>query len=115
MKNRAPMHTVPKQKFQIVLPFLGSVSGRLQKKLKSLTKKYLPNSDIIVIFKSPSRLSSVFNFKDKLPPYLVSGVVYKYTCSRCKSTYIGKTKRHTHHRFCEHAGRSPLTGKQVKR
>ena len=21
---------------------------------------------------------------------------------------------HTHHRFCEHAGRSPLTGKQVK-
>jgi hypothetical protein len=114
MENRAPMHTVPKQKFQIVLPFLGSVSGRLQKKLKSLTKKYLPNSDIIVIFKSPSRLSSVFNFKDKLPPYLVSGVVYKYTCSRCKSTYIGKTKRHTHHRFCEHAGRSPLTGKQVK-
>lgn len=115
MKNRVPVHTVPKQKFQIVLPFLGSVSGIVQKKLKSLARKYLPASDIIVIFKSPARLSSVFSFKDKLPAYLLSGVVYKYTCSRCKSTYIGKTKRHTHHRFCEHAGISPLTGKQVKK
>ena len=53
-----------------------------------MTKKHLPNSKIKVIFKSPSRLSSVFNFKGTLPSYLVSGVVYKYTC-------IGKTKRHT--------------------
>ena len=114
MRNRMPVHTVPKQKFQIILPFLGSVSGKVQKKLKSLAKRYLPGSEIIVIFKSPSRLSSVFNFKDKLHPYLVSGVIYKYTCGRCNSTYIGKTKRHTCHRFSEHAGRSPLTGKIVK-
>ena len=85
----------------------------MQKKLKALTKKYLPCGDITVIFKSQSRLSSVFNFKDKLPAYLVSGVVYKYTCSSCNATYIGKTKRHTCHRFSEHAGRSPLSGKLV--
>ena len=114
MRNRTPVHTVPKQQFQIILPFLGSVSGKVHKKLKSLAKRYLPGSEIVVIFKSPSRLSSVFNFKDKLPLYLVSGVIYKYTCSRCNSTYVGKTKRHTHHRFAEHAGRSPLTGKLVK-
>ena len=114
MQNRAPIHTVPKRQFQIVLPFLGSISGKVQKNLKSLAKRYLPSSDIVVIFKSPSRLSSVFNFKDKLPLYLVSGVIYKYTCSACKCTYVGKTKRHIHHRFSEHAGRSPLTGKLVK-
>ena len=44
----------------------------------------------------------------------MSGIVYKYTCSRCNSTYIGKTKRHRHHRVSEHAGLSPLTGKFVK-
>ena len=114
MRNRKPIHTVPRQQFQIILPYLGSVSGKVHKKLKSLAKSYLPGSEIVVIFKSPSRLSSVFNFKDKLPGYLVSGVIYKYTCSRCNSTYIGKTKRHVHHRFSEHAGRSPLTGKVLK-
>ena len=114
MRNRKPVHTVPRQQFQIILPYLGSVSGKVQKKLKSLAKRYLPASEIVVIFKSPSRLSSVFNFKDKLPQYLVSGIIYKYTCSRCNSTYIGKTKRHRHHRVSEHAGRSPLTGKLLK-
>ena len=71
-------------------------------------------SNIIVIYKSRSRLSNLFNFKDKLPTYLWSGVVYKFTCSSCNATYIGKTKRHVRHRFAEHAGRSPLSGKFVK-
>ena len=105
---------VPKQKFEITLPYLGSVSGKVQKKLKLLAKRYLPAGDIVLTFRSGSKLSSVFNFKDKLPHYLLSGVVYHYTCNRCKSTYIWKTKRHTLHRFSEHAGRSALTGKVVK-
>lgn len=111
---KTPIHTVPKQQFTIVIPYLGTVSAKVKRNLELLTKKYLRSSKITVIFKSPSRLRSVFSFKDKLPSHLMSGVVYHYTCSRCKSTYIGKTKRHTHHRFSEHAGVSPLTGKKVK-
>ena len=111
---RTPVSTVPKQEFTIVLPYLGSISNKVKRNLKSLTKKYLRSSTINVIFKSPSRLNSVFSFKDKLPSYLVSGVIYKYTCSSCNATYIGETKRHTHHRFSEHAGRSPLSGKVIK-
>ena len=111
---RTPLTTVPKQSFTIVLPYLGSVSNKVKRNLRLLTKKHLPSSNITVIFKSPSRLSSVFNFKDKLPAYLVSGVIYKYTCSSCNATYVGKTKRHIHHRFSEHAGVSPLSGKALK-
>ena len=111
---KTPIATVPKQQFTIVLPYLGTVSTKVKRNLELLTKKYLRSSKITVIFKSPSRLRSVFSFKDKLPSYLMSGVIYHYTCSRCKSTYIGKTKRHTHHRFSEHAGVSPLTGKKLK-
>ena len=43
----------------------------------------------------------------------MSGVIYKYTCSSCNATYVGQTKRHTHHRFSEHAGCSPLSGKAL--
>ena len=43
-----------------------------------------------------------------------SGVVYKFACGGCNATYIGKTKRHTKTRFCEHLGISALTGKRVK-
>ena len=111
---RTPVTTVPKQPFTIVLPYLGSISNKVKRNLRLLTKKHLPSSDITVIFKSPSRLSSVFNFKDKLPAHLLSGVIYKYTCSSCNATYVGKTKRHTHHRFNEHAGLSPLTGVFLK-
>ena len=108
---KIPVTTVPKQQFTIVLPYLGTVSQKVKRNLELLTKKYLCSSTITVVFKSPSRLRSVFSFKDKLPAYLMSGVIYQYSCSRCKSTYIGKTSRHTHHRFSEHAGVSPLTGK----
>ena len=90
MQNRALIHTVPKRQFQIVLPFLGSISGKVQKNLKSLARRYLPSSDIVVIFKSPSRLSSVFNFKDKLPLYLVSGVIYKYTFMLANALKLAK-------------------------
>ena len=99
---------------EIVLPYLGSISSRVRRNLKSLAKKYIPKCQIKIIFKSPAKLSSVFTFKDKLQSYLVLGVVYKYTCSGCNSTYIGKTSRHTQKRFSEHMGKSRLTGKSLK-
>ena len=44
----------------------------------------------------------------------MSGVVYKYTCGRCNSTYYGKTDRHLKGRSGEHIGISPLTFKKTK-
>ena len=54
------------------------------------------------------------NFKDCLPVNLVSGVVYKYMCDRCNSTYYGETDRHVKVRPGEHNGISPLTFKKTK-
>ena len=112
--NRDPIAVNETETHEIVLPYLGSISSRVRRNLKSLAKKYIPKCQIKIIFKSPAKLSSVFTFKDKLQSYLVSGVVYKYTCSGCNSTYIGKTSRHTQKRFSEHMGKSPLTGKSLK-
>ena len=46
-----------------------------------------------IVFKSQRKLANVFRFKDCLPFDLVCGVVYKYTCGRCNSSYYGETDR----------------------
>ena len=43
-----------------------------------------------------------------------SGVVYKYTCGRCNSTYYGETDRYLKVRSGEHIGISPLALKKTK-
>ena len=40
--------------------------------------------------------------KSKIPKELESKIVYHFCCSRCKSTYVGKTKRHLKTRVKEH-------------
>ena len=41
-----------------------------------------------------------------------SKILYRYTCNRCNSIYIGKTKRHFLVRAYEHLGLSLRTGKK---
>ena len=49
----------------------------------------------------------MFRFKDRVPYDLVSGVVYKYTCGRCSSSYYDETERHLKVRSGEHIGILP--------
>ena len=67
----------------------------------------------LIVFKSSSRMSSWFSFKDKIPSSLMSGVIYKYTCAECNLCYIGSTKRYWEKRLEEHIHRSALTGKKL--
>ena len=83
--------SVPKKELFIVLPYLGSVSLQTRTRLEKLFKKSLPSCHLKVVFRSTERLSSIFRFKDRLPRSLVSGVVYKFLCSSCNATYIGKS------------------------
>ena len=41
-------------------------------------------------------------------------VLYKFTCSDCNVTYIGKTKRHYQVRYSEHLGISKVSNKPLK-
>ena len=43
-----------------------------------------------MFLKTQRKLANVFGFKDL---YLASGVVYKYTCGRCSSSYYDETDR----------------------
>ena len=73
-----------------------------------LSQGNLSNScKLQIAFKSQRKLSNDFRFKDRLPFDLVSGVVYRYTCGRCNSTYYGETDRHLKVMSGEHIGISP--------
>ena len=79
--------TVEKKTLCLSFPYLGETSLQTRTKLRK-SLKGLPNPcKLQIVFESQSKLSNVVRFKDRLPSDLVSGVVYKYTCGRCNSTY----------------------------
>ena len=103
-----------KKDLVIALPFLGKLSLDLRTRLRNSISKNIPFCKIRVIFKSSTRISNFFQFKDKMPYCLRSNVVYKFSCGRCNATYYGETCRHLSVRVGEHSGVSPLTGKKSK-
>ena len=105
--------TVPKKELLVVLPYLGTFSLNLRKRLYKSVSKSLPQCNIKVIFQSKNRLSSFFKFKDSIPSHLRSHLIYKFQCSNCNITYYGETERHLKVRAGEHISTSPLTGKRV--
>ena len=90
---------------------MGKQSLLLKKRLQQIIREQIPFCKINVVFSSKYKLGSFFNFKDKVPKNLKSLVLYKYTCSNCNITYIGKSTRHYQVRFSEHLGISKLTNK----
>ena len=79
--------TVKKKELFIVLPYLGNLSLALRTRLQNSINKNLPFCKIKVIFKSTTRLSKFFRFKDKMPFNLRSNVVYEFSCGRSNATY----------------------------
>ena len=112
-ETRVTITTVPKKEFLLVLPYLGTNSFNVKNALTRSFREHLPFSQLKIIFKSSSRLSSWFQFKDVIPKSLMSGVIYKYTCAGCNLCYIGSTKRYWEKRLEEHMHRSALTGKRL--
>ena len=106
--------TVPKKDLLIVLPYLGKLSLQIRTRINRVMKNKLPHCNFRIVFQSKCKLINFFTFKDKIPIFLRSGIVYKFKCGGCNATYYGKTKRHFKVRMCEHLGVSALTGKRVK-
>ena len=98
----------------IVLPYLGKLLLQIRTRINRVMQNKLPHCNLRIVFQSKCNLINFFTFKDKIPIFLRSGIVYKFKCSGCNATYYGKTKRHFKVRMCEHLGVSALTGKRVK-
>ena len=51
---------VPKKEFFIVLPLLGNLSSKIQKRLQRLFKETAPRGKLHIAFKTHTRLSHLF-------------------------------------------------------
>ena len=98
----------------IILPFLGHLSFETRNRLNSCIRNKLPSCSLRIAFQSKTRLSSLFKFKESIPKYLHSHLIYKFLCSCCNATYYGETERHHFAQALEHLGITPLTQKRVK-
>ena len=98
----------------IVLSYLGKLSLQICTRIICVMKNKLPHCNFRIVFQSKCKLINFFTFKDKIPIFLRSGIVYKFKCGGCNATYYGKTKRHFKVRMCEHLAVSALIGKKVK-
>ena len=105
--------TVPKKNLVIDLPYLGKLSLQIRTRINRIMKNKLPYCNIRIVFQTKCNISNFFKFKDKIPSFLRSGIVYKFQCGCCDATSSGKTKRHFKVRMCEHLG-IPALGKELK-
>ena len=106
--------TVPKKNLVIGPPYLGKLSLQIRTRINHIMKNELPYCNIRFVFQTKCKISNSLTFKNKIPSFLRSGIVYKFQCGSCNATYYGKTKRHFKVRMYEHLGISALTGKRVK-
>ena len=83
----------------IKLPFLGMESNRLEKEIKTITRKCYHAVEPRVIFQSRPILSHAH--KDHIPISNTSMIVYHYKCC-CENNYIGQTCRRLLDRTKEH-------------
>ena len=81
------------------MPFLGSQSEVLARRVKSCVSKFYGFVNLRVIFNNTCGVKSFFPYKDRSQR---SKVVYRANCWVCDSFYVGKTKRRLHDRKTEH-------------
>ena len=72
----ATSSTVPKKIVYFCLPFTGSHSLQIRTQISRRCCAAYPHLNVRFVFRSSTRLSSFFPFKDKVPKFLRSGVVY---------------------------------------
>ena len=108
---KPPLLTVPKKIVYFCRSFTGSHTLQIRTQIARLCSAVYPHLKVRFVFRSSTHISSFFPFKDKVPKFLRSGVVYLFKCRCCSASYVGQTTRHLHTRVSEHLGISPITGK----
>ena len=111
--NPNPLFTRSLRKLSIsaFLSLAHVLSLQIHTQITQLCNAAYPHHNISFVFRSFTRIASFFPFKDKVPKFLRSGVLYlfKYRC--CSVSYVGQTTRHLHTRISEHLEITSIIGK----
>ena len=96
-----------------MLPYLGPLSDKIQRRLKKIFREFIPTGKINIIYKTQRKLSNVLKFKDAVPSDLDSHIIYQFKCPSCNAGYIGETRVYHKVRNSQHLGISQYTGKPL--
>jgi len=107
-KNQ-PQQSVEKAKVFIPLYYIGPHSLMIKKTLDTLLRKFYPQINARIIFRTKRKLANFFQYKDSVEDVLRSMVVYMHTCPSCQRRYVGSTSRQLLIRIREHQGVSHRT------
>ena len=72
--------TVPQRGYFITLPYLGPLSNKIQKRIKTVFQKIIPTGKINIVFKTERRVAHFLKFKDVIPSDLISHIIYQSKC-----------------------------------
>ena len=81
------------------LPYIGPVSSRFEKSVKSVVMSTYSSVRPVIIF-STRRAAGVV--KDVLPIPTMNSIIYNFECRGCKSRYIGRTLQRLSARIRQH-------------
>ena len=112
--KRPQVTAVEKKTLILSLPYPGDMSLRKRTKLQKSFKGILNCCKLQIVFKSQMKFANIFQFKDRLPFDVVSGLVCKYMCARCNSSYYSEMDRQLEVRSGEHIEIPPLIFRKVK-
>ena len=88
-KSAEPITTVPKKDIFLVLPFLGSQSEVLARRVKSCVSKFYGHLNLRVILNNTCRVKFFLPYKNCFSRSQRSKVVYKASYWDCDSFYVG--------------------------
>ena len=87
-------HTKPMDKVEDKPPniccfsYLGNRRFRIRNYITKLIKANYRNVRVQFIFKWAKRVSSLFQYEDRVPTLVCSNFIYKFSCSGCDSTKV---------------------------
>ena len=70
------------------------MSLQTRAKLKNSVKSILKCCKLLIVLKNKTRLGNNFHLKDRIPKYLISGVIYQFQCGLCNEPCYGECVRH---------------------
>ena len=85
--------TFEKKQLLIILPVLGYLSFETRRRLNSCIRNQLSFCSLRNAFQLKALLSSLFKFKEIIPKYFCSHLIYKFSCSCCNATHYCETER----------------------
>ena len=88
----------------ITLPYIGDYSKVAKIKINNLFKKFCKENVRVNVVFTICKVRNYFSTKDPVPACFTSNVVYSFSCTRCKSCYVGRTHTHYDTRRKQHLG-----------